>query len=649
MALPVQEGALETGIPPHLWRPIASGIGATMTIIASAWALGLQAYLGIGLYPQQFIAMILALALPLAFLTLPLRSGTARTHVPWHDAAAAALALIVSLYIAIRFPEVVNQIFFRPVSAWLPGAVLILLLLEALRRSTGWTLVIIILVFLLYAMFGDLVPGRLAGRPQDWQKLAGYMAYDSNGILGAPLAVAATIVLTFILFGNLLAETGGSKFFTDASLVLMGRYRGGSMKIAVASSALFGAISGSAVANVVAQGVITIPMIKRDGYPPHKAAAIEAVASTGGQLMPPVMGAAAFLMAELLQVPYSDIAIAAIVPSLLFYGALLVQADLEAARLGIARTPPGEIPPAATLWSGMHFCLSFAILICTMFWMNWQPERSGLAACAVIAGMGLIFGYDGVKATPGALWRAIVMTGEMMVELVVISAAAGIVIGVLNITGLSFNLTYALVQIGAGSAIVLLLLSALVSIVLGMGLPTLGVYALLAALVAPALVELGFLPIAAHMFVLFFGMMSMVTPPVALAAFAAASIAKASPMKTGWAAVVFGWPAFIVPFLFIYSPSLILIGDTGEIAHAVLTAMLGVWLISAGLAGYFMTRLSLLMRLLFVLAGLAALLPAGAFPEAIYIEIPGVVLGISLMAIEYLRGRRLVSAEAAAE
>jgi TRAP transporter 4TM/12TM fusion protein len=649
MALPMQEGRTPPGLAPHIWRPIASLLAAATTLIACAWALGMPAYLGIGLYPQQFVALILALALSLAFLALPVTGSAERLSVPWYDALAALLALIAGLYVAIRYPDVVNQIFFRPAAAWLPGAVLILLLLEALRRSTGWTLVIIVIVFLLYAMFGDVVPGRLAGRPQDWQKLAGYMAYDSNGILGTPLAVAATIVLTFILFGNLLMETGGSKFFTDASLLAMGRFRGGSMKIAVVSSALFGAISGSAVANVVAQGVITIPMIKRDGYPAHKAAAIEAVSSTGGQLMPPVMGAAAFLMAELLQIPYSDVAIAAIVPSLLFYGALLVQADLEAARLGIARTPPEEIPPARVVWSGMHFCLSFAVIIYTMFWMNWQPERSALAACAIVAVMGLIFGYDGIRAKPGALWRAVLVTGEMVVELVVISAAAGIVIGVLNVTGLSFNLTYALVQIGAGSAILLLVLSALVSIVLGMGLPTLGVYALLAALVAPALVELGILPLAAHMFVLFFGMMSMVTPPVALAAFAAATIAKAPPMKTGWAAVVFGWPAFIVPFLFVYSPSLILIGDPVEISHAVVTAMLGVWLVSAGLAGYFLTRLSPLMRGLFVLAGLASLLPAGAFAQAIYIEIPGVALGVLLMGLEFMRGRRPIPAGATAE
>ena len=205
-------------------------------------------------------------------------------------------------YIAIRYPQLVNLIFSSPPSVYIPGAIVILLLLEALRRATGWALVVIVLVFLAYGLFGNLMPGRLAGRAQSWQMLSGYMTFDTNGILGLPMAVAATVIVAFILFGNLLSVTGGSKFFTDAALIGMGRFRGGSMKISVLASALFGSISGSAVANVVATGVVTIPMIKRDGYPAHKAAAIEAVSSTGGQLMPPVMGAAAFLMAELLQI-----------------------------------------------------------------------------------------------------------------------------------------------------------------------------------------------------------------------------------------------------------------------------------------------------------------------------------------------------------
>src|SRR5690606_12887899 len=236
------------------------------------------------------------LAMPLAFLMLPFRRGEERDTVPWYDALFALISFLAVVFIAVRYPQVVNLIFSKPPSAYVPGLISIVLVLEALRRTTGLSLVIIIGVFLLYALFGNLVPGRLAGRPQDWQMLSGYMAFDVNGIFGIPMAVASTVVVTFILFGSVLGVTGGSRFFTDASLLAMGRYRGGSMKIAVLASMLFGSISGSAVANVTATGIVTIPLIKRGGYPAHKAGAIEAVASTGGQLMPPVMGAAAFLM-----------------------------------------------------------------------------------------------------------------------------------------------------------------------------------------------------------------------------------------------------------------------------------------------------------------------------------------------------------------
>jgi TRAP transporter 4TM/12TM fusion protein len=379
------------------------------------------------------------------------------------------------------------------------------------------------------------------------------MALDSNGILGIPMSVASTVVVAFILFGTLLAITGGSRFFTDAAMVGMGRYRGGSMKIAVLASGLFGSISGSAVANVVGTGVVTIPMIKRDGYPAHKAAAIEAVASTGGQLMPPVMGAAAFLMAEFLAVPYGDIVLAALVPALLYYVALFIQADLEAARLGIRAVPGSEIPAARGVLGGLHFLAAFAALIYALFTLRWQPERAALLAAAVLILTSLALGYQGARPGFRRLLGSIATTGHAVLEIILISAASGIVIGVLNVTGLSFNLTYALVQVGGGSAILLLALSAIVCIVLGMGLPTLGVYVLLAALVAPALIQVGIEPIGAHLYVLYFGMMSMITPPIALAAFAAASIAHAPAMATGWAAMRFGWSAYVIPVLFVFS------------------------------------------------------------------------------------------------
>ncbi|MFD1910944.1 TRAP transporter permease [Halodurantibacterium flavum] len=619
------------GLSPAIWRPVAHVLGACLTLVAILWALGVPRMLGISFYPQQLLALVLGLAMPIAYLSLPARIGADRDIAPWYDVVAALASALAVGYLVIRYPALVNLVFSRPLGVWLPGLVIILLLLEALRRAAGMALVVIIAVFLLYALFGDLVPGRLQGRPQDWQMLSGYMAFDSNGILGTPIAVAATVVVTFILFGQLLGVTGGSAFFTDSALLGMGRFRGGAMKISVVASGLFGSISGSAVANVVGTGVITIPMIKRDGYPAHKAAAIEAVASTGGQLMPPVMGAAAFLMAEFLSVPYSHIVMSALVPALLYYIALFIQADLEAAKLGISRVPASEIPQRRAVLGGLHFVLAFVFLIYTLFSLNWQPERAALVAALSVVVTALLFGYRGGRPRFGTILGTISATGLSVVEIILISGASGIVVGVLNVTGLSFNLTYALVQIGAGSTILLLALSALVCIVLGMGLPTLGVYVLLAALVAPALVQMGIEPIAAHLYVLYFGMMSMITPPIALAAFAAASIAKAPSMATGFAAMRFGWAAYVIPVLFVFSPTLLMIGAPLEIGIAIVTAVIGVWLISAALAGYLTTRLGPLHRLALAVFGLMSLVPAGVASWGIVSDLVGVVGGAVLL------------------
>jgi TRAP transporter 4TM/12TM fusion protein len=639
------QGKAAHGLSIRFWRPVADGIAVILMLVAIGWALNLPRTFSVGLYPQQFFAAILACVLPLAFLSLPARRGTQRQTVPSHDVFFAALGFLAGAYIAVRYPELVLQIFSRPLAVWLPGLAVIILVLEALRRATGWVLVVIIAVFLAYALFGDIVPGRLQGRSQNWQLLAGYMAFDSNGILGLPISVAATIVITFILFGSLLAKTGGTRFFTDAAMLAMGRFRGGSMKIAVLASGLFGSISGSAVANVVGTGVITIPMIKRDGYPAHKAGAIEAVASTGGQLMPPVMGASAFLMAEFLSVPYSDIVIAALVPAVLYYVALFIQADLEAARLGISAIPRSELPSARKVIGGVHFGLAFAVLIYALFFLRWQPERAALLGAVSLIVTSLVFGYEGKRPSLASILSSLSATGHSVVDIILISAASGLVIGVLNVTGLSFNLTYALVQIGSGSAIILLGLSAIVCIILGMGLPTLGVYVLLAALVAPALIQVGIEPIAAHLYVLYFGMMSMITPPIALAAFAAASIAQASAMKTGWAAMKFGWSAYVIPVLFVFSPTLLMIGAPFDIALAILTATIGVWLISAALAGYLTSRLNTGVRWLFGISGLLALVPADAFPRAVWSDVIGVSAGFALIATEIIRTRTIQTQE----
>lgn len=627
-----------------LANSIATAIAITLTLGAAGWALELPQYLAWSLYPQQFFAAALALGLSLAFLIMPARRGTPRERVPWYDLAAAALAFLASAWIAIRFPDLVNTTFARPAVAYVPGVIIVLLLLEALRRATGWALVIIIIVFVCYALVGDYAPGRLAARVQDWRGLAAYLALDANGILGLPMAVITTIVVAFVFFGNVLNVTGGSRFFTDLSLVLMGRLRGGPMKICVVASCLFGMISGSAVADVVAIGIVSIPLMKRAGYPAHKAAGVQSVASTGAQLMPPVMGAAAFVMAEFLQVPYASVALAALVPGLLYYAALFIQADLESARLGMRGLPASEIPPARGLLTGWPFVASFAVLIVALFRYNWLPERAALLAAATAVALASIAGYQGRRPNWRELAESIALSGRGVVDIILVGAGAGVVIGVLNVTGLSFNLTFLLVQAGASSAALLLVLSAIVSIILGMGLPTLGVYVLLAALVAPALVQLGINPMAAHLFILYFGMMSMITPPVAVAAFAGAAIAKANPMRTGYSAMRFGWSAFIVPFLFVASPTLILIGSPAEIAQAIVTAFIGVWLVSIGVVGYFMRPLGWPARVLFMVSGILALIPAGALPAGGYNDIAGVGLGVVLIGYEIMRQRARVSA-----
>jgi TRAP transporter 4TM/12TM fusion protein len=452
--------------------------------------------------------------------------------------------------------------------------------------------------------------------------------------------VATTIVIAFVFFGALLFASGGSAFFTDIALTLMGRYRGGSAKIAITASCMFGMISGSAVSNVASVGVITIPMMRRGGYPAHVAAAIEAVASTGGQLMPPVMGAAAFLMAEFLQVPYRDVAIAAALPALLYYYALFIQADLLAARSGLTSIQGDAIPPLRqVLKQGWHFVLPFAMLIYGLFWLNWSPEMSALSASAVLMVTGPTLGYGDKKLKFGDILEALRSTGIASLDLLMITAAAGFIIGVLNITGLSFSLTLLLVQVGSGNLWLLLILAAIVSIILGMGMPTVGVYVLLAALVAPAMVKIGLSPMASHMFVMYFGMMSMITPPVALAAYAAASLAHTDPMKTGWIAVRFGWIAFIIPFLFIRAPSLLLEGDPISVATAFITALAGVWLICAAFAGYALRLLSTPMRIGFGIAGLLLFIPAEAMPHGEWTDIVGFALGAILLGREFLATR----------
>ena len=625
-------------------RRLIDALAIILTLGGVGWALDAYNRIGLALYDEQYLAGMLAITLTLSFLKFP-ATGDDKTRLPWYDAAAALVGFAATSYLAYFYPRIVDLIYLRQADSVIVSVILIVLLIEALRRATGPVLPILVIVFICYALFARYLPG--SGISTDWRKLSLSLAANNTGILGLPVKVATTIVIAFVLFGAVLQHTGGMQFFTDISMALMGRFRGGAAKIAVLGSCLFGSISGSAVANVVATGVVTIPLMKRAGYPAHKAGAIEAVASTGGQLMPPVMGAAAFLLAEFLQTSYTTVLIAAIVPGLLYYIALFIQADLEAAKEGIPPIEAHAMPRAGPIWrEGWFFPLAFAVLLYGLFFAHYQPEKAVLWAIAAIIIAALVFGFEGKRPGLGQLFDALRETGQGSVDLILICGAAGVVIGVLSITGLGYQLTLGLVQIGHGHLFLLLFLSAIVCIILGMGLPTAGVYVLLATLVAPSLVEIGVKPIAAHLYVMYFGMMSMITPPIAIAAFAAASIARADPMRTGFAATRFGWTAFIVPVLFVYSPSLLLIGEPVEITIAVCTALFGVWLISCASVGYFMRAITPPGRLLFAAAGLAALVPAGAFTGGTILDIIGVGAGIAIMTYEYIVVSRLRTAAA---
>jgi TRAP transporter 4TM/12TM fusion protein len=607
---------------------------ALLVACVVGWVLDLQRSLfGLNLYTEQLLLVVLGFAIAICFLIT-------RARPAWWDLAAAFGGLALCLTLAWRYPQLSTELTARPLDGILMAAALCLLVCEGTRRMAGFSLVVFTAAGVVYAMFGHHLPGIFQSRPVEFTRLLVYLNLDTNALLGATLQIAILVVVPFILLGQLLGRCGGSEFFTDLARAWMGRYRGGSAKVAVVGSGFFGMISGSAVANVTAVGVVTIPLMKRSGYPAQIAAAIEAVGSTGGQLMPPVMGAAAFLMAEVLGVPYAEVMIAAIIPAFLYYLALFFQVDVEAAKRGIRGEPADRLPRLVpVLKAGWYFPLPFVVLVYALVELNMRAEYCALLAAGVLIVLSLAFGYKGERVPLKDLVKAIVSTGGTVVDLILICAVSGMFIGILNITGLAFGMTLQLLAITGESLPLMLALTAVIAIVLGLGLPTVGVYIIMATLIAPALVKIGIAPMAAHMFLLYFGVMSMVTPPVALSAFAAANIAGSDVDKTGWTATRIGWASYIVPFLFALSPSLLMQGDPLTIAWAVVTAALGIWLGTIGVVGYFYAPVAAGWRALFIVAGVLTLIPADMFPGAIFTDIAGLALGAFLIVRE-LRRRR---------
>lgn len=615
-------------------------LGSVIALAGIAWGADLYRQLGLNFLAEQFLAVILGLAMSIVFLVRPFRGGVGiRTTAPWYDWCLVVLSLGIGIYMAWNYPRMLGEFFNSPPDVLIVAWLLFVLVMEALRRASGWPLVITVMCFFLYALVGHRVGGALQTREVEATGMVVYLALDTSGLFGLVLLIGVTVVIPFVFFGQLLSSSGGASFFNDVSLVIMGRFRGGAAKIAILASSLFGSINGIVVSNILATGVVTIPMMKKSGFKPEHAAAIEASASNGGQLMPPVMGAVAFLMADFLQISYAEVALAALVPSVLYYFALFIQADLEAAKGNILPVPASEIPRiVGVLMKGWLFLLPFVVLIYALFWQNREPENAAIFACIAVMAIGFAFGYGAHRLTPREVWNCVVRTGVSSADIIMISAAAGFIMGILQLTGLSFALTLYLVDLGAGNVYLLLVIAAVLCIVLGMGMPTLGVYVLLAVLIVPALVETGIPPLAAHMFIIYLGMMSFVTPPVAIAAFFAANLAKADPFKTGWAAMRFSWTAYIVPFLFVFSPSLLLQSSSWtETALSISTAILGVWFVSAGMIGHALARLSTPLRIAFVIGGGLLMIPIEMLSLAVYLNVAGLAICLAALAASHFR------------
>ena len=613
-----------------------------ISLASLGWALDVYRELGMSFMNEQFFAMVMAIALPAVLLMYRADRSDLLQAAPIYDWLLALVGFANGVYVAIYYPDILDRLYTSPEDAVIAGSVFVGLIAEGLRRTAGKVLFLFLMFILLFGFFSHYLPFNFRGEEISYARYVVFLGLDSNGLLGLALKVSTTMITAFLLFGFVLEKAGGAEFFTDFSKSVVGAKRGGSAKIAIVASSLFGSISGSAVSNVVSTGVVTIPLMRRSGYSNEDSAGVEAVASTGGQLMPPMMGIAAFLMAEILQRPYSEIVIAAIIPALLYYIALFTHVDLLAVRDRIKPLQASQIGKLGPIFSkGWLFFIPFVVIIMGLFRFNLQPETAAVYGSVSLLPIGLFLGYGTIKLSLRDALPILVRAGQAALEIMMISAAAGIIIGVLNISGLGFALTLELVYMLDGNLLILLLVVASMSIVLGMGMPTVGVYLLLATLLAPSIVESGIPALAAHLFVFYFGIMSLITPPVAIAAFTAATLARADAFKTVWAAVRFGWVAYLIPFLVVASPVMIMDGTWPHIAASFVTAVAGVWFVTATIVGVWRGPMNVMIRSAFLVGGLLLIVPTDLGTLAIAANVIGLVLAVVLIASSAFGQQRL--------
>lgn len=617
---PDQESVSGIRKPGGFWPWFPRLFTLALTLFTIDYLFNLQLINVVTQVESQFFYMVVALMLPLVFLLWPMNRYSARHRVPWYDILLFLAAACICGFFVYNAERMLDSgwEYAAPQYAVIMSFLFWITVVEAIRRAGGLPIAVIVGLASLYPIFADVVPGPIQGFPSSPEQTAIYLAMSREGIMGIPLQAFANLVIGFLLFGVALQKTGGGKFFINLAFALLGHVRGGPAKVAVFSSGLMGSMSGSVITNVMTTGVMSIPAMRRVGFGKSYAAGVEACASTGGVLMPPVMGATAFIMAAFLNIPYGTIALAAVVPSVLYFLGLFIQIDAYAARHDLKGLPAQELPSVKeTLKEGWYFIFVFALLIWMLFFLR-QEATAPFYATALLLVINQVLPYQ------RWVWQDVkdffFDAGKLFAELIAILAGVGLLVGALSVTGLSGTIANDLIYLAGGNTLVLLLMGALTSFILGIGMTVTAAYIFLAVALAPALVNGGGMdPLAVHLFILYWGMLSFITPPVALGAFAAATVAGARAMETGIQAMRLGSVIYFIPFLFVLNPALIFQGSWSEVLIVILQALAGVVLIAGAMQGWLLGVGNLAasgllqwpVRLALIVGGLLLAIPGG--------------------------------------
>ncbi len=570
-------------------------------------------------------AIHLAFGFVLIFLLFPGRKRWSKSSVHPVDIAYAVVSAASVLYIVVNYKELVLRAGMNTQTDFIVGLIGTLMVFEAARRVVGWPMITVALTFMIYAFVGPYIPGIMAHRGVGLQEMIEHLFFTTEGIFGTPMGVSSTFIYLFILFGAYLETTGLGKFFIDLANAVAGWAAGGPAKVAVLSSGLMGTVSGSSVGNVAGTGAFTIPMMKKLGYRPEFAGAVEASASTGGQLMPPVMGAAAFLMAEFVGVPYFDVVKAAVIPALLYYIGVWLGVHYEAKKNGLKGTPREDLPKFKTLFVEKgHLALPLIVIVYLLV-SGFTPMRAALAAillsivCASLRASTRITFRQGIQG--------LIDGSKGVLGVLIACATAGIIIGVVTKTGVGLKVATALLDLSGGQLLPAMFFTMITSLILGMGVPTTANYVITSTIAAPALVQMGIPVLAAHMFAFYFGIVADVTPPVALAAYAGAGIAGANPMRTGVIAAKLSIAAFIVPYIFVLAPELLMINASVlTITLSTITAVIGMWAVSVSMIGFCNSLLNRVQRIIFFIGGICLIIP-GSFTD---------IGGVAMIVVAYI-------------